>query len=885
MPKRSSLRKFETRNRRRIQCSRCGNSYSYSGSRSHVCPEISASPDEAFNASLEEEIKIDCADENVNSKTESEDPSSCCEKDVEGADVDHDESHCESGRLLSPEIRRRLRERLRKRFNEEDLDYFEDDEDDLTDSAECSPVDTDDSVNEEWNDPSEGHDLEEDFDQEDEGENVNENSTPSDKCGALIFWLLLFLLSWQSGFSVTDTAVEILLKFLSRFLWLVGTFDGNSCFAELGKRLPNTLYKLRKHLGLLNNDNFIKFVVCPKCKTLYDYKECMQKRCGRQVSARCKFVPWSNHPHRSRRGETVSLVYPKMVYPYNSVIRSLQQLFGRPGFWMKCQEWRKQIFPGNVKTDIYQGNVWKELSSAGFLSHSNSLAVMFNVDWFRPYKHSPGSVGVVYLVLLNLPCHERYKLENIIVVGILPGPSEPKLTANTFFEPLVKELQTLWACKERFAVHGSFFKRAIKVGLICVSSDIPATRKIGGFLGHMASQGCSRCKKDFSSGQGLNFSGFDRENWPPRNSSEHKCSAKRTLDESSPAAQQKLCSQLGARYSVLQELEYFDCIRYFVVDPMHNLYLGTAKHMMKNVWLNEKNDFISDEDFQRIQELVDSMTVPQDIGCIPGKISCSFSGFTADQWKNWTVIYSIFALKGLLPDNHLECWRHFVLACKRLGKRVPTDDDIEIGDSYLMKFCTMFEKLYGQDLVTPNMHLHGHIKECLLDYGPFHAFWCFSFERFNGILGSFHTNNRSIEIQLMRKFLMQSKVKDFKYPEMYQDTFKDFFDNCQGSGSVKDTQEPIEQYLSLQEHREVSVGDLHSCSWTVDNNNCICATSSPKDAALDCEDLNVLKSVYKKLLDLDETTTIEMPFTIAQFKSIRVGSELYGSLQSQRLVF
>lgn len=108
-----------------------------------------------------------------------------------------------------------------------------------------------------------------------------------------------------------------------------------------------------------------------------------------------------------------------------------------------------------------------------------------------------------------------------------------------------------------------------------------------------------------------------------------------------------------------------------------------------------------------------------------------------------------------------------------------------------MKFCTMFEKLYGQDLVTPNMHLHGHIKECLLDYGPFHAFWCFSFERFNGILGSFHTNNRLIEIQLMRKFLMQSKVKDFKYPEMYQDTFKEFFDNCQGSGSVKDTQEPL----------------------------------------------------------------------------------------------
>ena len=61
---------------------------------------------------------------------------------------------------------------------------------------------------------------------------------------------------------------------------------------------------------------------------------------------------------------------------------------------------------------------------------------MLNVDWFRPHKHSPGSVGVLYLVLLSLPRHEWYKLENIIVVGILPGPSEPTPFANTFLEHL-----------------------------------------------------------------------------------------------------------------------------------------------------------------------------------------------------------------------------------------------------------------------------------------------------------------------------------------------------------------------------------------------------------------------------------------------------------------
>ena len=67
------------------------------------------------------------------------------------------------------------------------------------------------------------------------------------------------------------------------------------------------------------------------------------------------------------------------------------------------------------------------------------------------------------------------------------------------------------------------------------------------------------------------------------------------------------------------------------------------------------------------------------------------------------------------------------------------------------------------------------------------------------------------------------------------------------------------------------------------NNNCICAMSTVKDGTPDSNDLNVLKSVYQKLLGLDERTTfiIEMPFTVTEFKAIKVGSILYGSMQSQ----
>ena len=57
------------------------------------------------------------------------------------------------------------------------------------------------------------------------------------------------------------------------------------------------------------------------------------------------------------------------------------------------------------------------------------------------------------------------------------------------------------------------------------------------------------------------------------------------------------------------------------------------------------------------------------------------------------------------------------------------------------------------------MYLHLHLKECLLDFRPPHRIWCFAFERFNGILGSYHTNQKAIECQLMKKLLTNQSIQ------------------------------------------------------------------------------------------------------------------------------
>ena len=66
----------------------------------------------------------------------------------------------------------------------------------------------------------------------------------------------------------------------------------------------------------------------------------------------------------------------------------------------------------------------------------------------------------------------------------------------------------------------------------------------------------------------------------------------------------------------------------------------------------------------------------------------------------------------------------------------------------LVCFCTKFQEMYETTSCTINMHLSCHLHQCLQDFGPSHTFWCFGFERMNGILGSLNTNSHLVEIEL-----------------------------------------------------------------------------------------------------------------------------------------
>ena len=212
------------------------------------------------------------------------------------------------------------------------------------------------------------------------------------------------------------------------------------------------------------------------------------------------------------------------------------------------------------------------------------------MDWFKPFKRSEYKVAALMLSVLNLPRRERFRKKWTMIVGIIPGPTEPKIHSNTFLKPLVDDLLCLWRGMP-ILPDGNIARAA----LLGVAADMPATRKLTGFLCHKANLGCNRCY-------------FQAEREPGR-----------------PGA--------TGRMSYYTQ--------------------RTCRNRSKEDPFQQAQEFKAAATKTEFYQRLNSMCVPYDIGRLPTNFGCktSFSGFTAQQWKNYAIVYAKACLWGLLPGS------------------------------------------------------------------------------------------------------------------------------------------------------------------------------------------------------------------------------------------
>ncbi|GET67299.1 uncharacterized protein LOC107327733 [Rhizophagus irregularis DAOM 181602=DAOM 197198] len=726
--------------------------------------------------------------------------------------------------------------------NDDDEDDGDNDEDngDENNGAENNDGEDEGDYNEDDDDDNDGNDEEEKDDIEEffaspEFDN-NEVFVMESLSDSINTEIIIWLFKFQQRFRLPDVALEALIKFLH----IVLTRLNKSQF----KNFPASLYLAKKMLNIFQPK--MQLTVCNNCHKLYNVKNIVEyKEGGKTAIANCLHEEFPNNPVPSRRN--------KCNNPLSILKKKESGIIAEP---------RVQRERVNIYSDIYDG-------------------LLVNLDWFQPFTYTQHSTGAIYASICNLPRSERNKPENIIYLGFLPGPKEVGLDRiNHYLAPIVDELLELWRGWRVPKTYHYPDGLDIKVALIVGSSDIPATRKL---FGHgSALMKCHRCEKRsvYSEEYRKNHYG-GVHTYELSNAESHRKHAYEWLQCNSKNSREDHFKEYGIRWSELLRLPYMDPIRFAVVDPMHCLFLGVAKWIIKSIFVSQGK--LSMEQLRVAQNRMDHVKLPSDIGRIPPKIaigSDGFSNLTADQWKTFIMIYSTAILWDMLDDNDRKILGYFVRACNLLVTRIITEDDLKEAQERLKDMAYLIENTYGPEFITSNIHLSLHIPDCCRDYGPIYSFWLFPFERLNGYIGSYPNSNRKIEPELM-KIVLKNTLVDYhltcKWTSGLLDESLCFLVKKKDVGSLALTAEREElQYFLSMRHSTSKIYGTEAIPGQLLKPSYLRVVIPSELRMFLCEWYEML---YEK--DHDEILGF-MDLQINQHARLQIGSEIFGSVIAGR---
>ena len=316
-------------------------------------------------------------------------------------------------------------------------------------------------------------------------------------------WIILWLMKFQKEFNLSDTAFDTLVKFIRQVVQRYDIKDANS--------LPTSIFTAKSSLNF--STKYREYGMCQECFTLYNPTDLKNYTEDDEPSVKkCYHVEFPQHRSKKRRlpcGQPLTqeittpkgrLLRPLSIYPVGSIKQQLYMMYQRPDFEKMLRHSRRRNIPEGIFSDIYEGNIWRTFSidpsnPSPFFDKTmldTHIGLAINVDWFQPFQYTTHNTGAIYGVLCNLPRESRFKPENILTLGIIPGPHKLKQgQINNILAPIVDELLQFAEGVDLPATYQHPQGRKIYLALILSANDIPTARKICGHAGPGVK--CHRC--------------------------------------------------------------------------------------------------------------------------------------------------------------------------------------------------------------------------------------------------------------------------------------------------------------------------------------------------------------------------------------------------------
>lgn len=282
------------------------------------------------------------------------------------------------------------------------------------------------------------------------------------------------------------------------FNYKVSTDISGIAYSKLHRAFPDrladlpTTAMLRTRIGVLAGLRGAPIHCCIKSCIAYTGDYADEESC-----------PYCNEPRYKPHPTVPARRIPRMRFQYIPIIPRLRNLFRDPVMARKLRyRSNRQAAPNSI-ADIFDGEYYNRLLGQRvvvgaetlehrYFSSPTDLALGLSTDGFGPFKSRKQTCWPLILFNYNLPPTIRNQLQNILCVGVIPGPQAPK-DLTTYLEPLIDELEDLAKGVPAFdPVDGHSFK--LRAYLLACFGDMPAVAKLMAMKGPNGKRPCRACK-------------------------------------------------------------------------------------------------------------------------------------------------------------------------------------------------------------------------------------------------------------------------------------------------------------------------------------------------------------------------------------------------------
>lgn len=384
-----------------------------------------------------------------------------------------------------------------------------------------------------------------------------------------------------------------------------------------------------------------------------------------------KHCSFCNEPRFNAAGR------PRKRFTYVPIIPRLVAMFRNPDL-VNTMKYRHQYThtPGRM-TDVMDSENYRRLCDTNvrvngkdyphkYFQHLFDIALGLSTDGFAPFRRRKQTCWPIILFNYNLPPEIRFLIENILCIGVVPGPKKPK-DWDSFFWPAMEELLRLAIGVRAFnSLSKSLF--SLRAHLIIAFGDIPAVSMIMRMKGHNGLAPCRMCNikalRIPKSSNKTHYVPLDRSRHPSVRSSESTIKSYnpanlplRTHDEfisqahevdmaTTKAQEEHLAKSYGIKGTpILSYIHSLSFPKSFPYDFMHLVFENVIKNLL-DLWTLDTCKGLDEGAGSyrlgpKVAEAVgmataqSGSTIPGAFGARPADIHSDRSQYTADMYSFW----------------------------------------------------------------------------------------------------------------------------------------------------------------------------------------------------------------------------------------------------------